>query len=67
MDPTYVAAIIASTVSIWLPLLLASVKNPASKVKLKRAVGPLRIAAQQIVHFCDSVDALPDEPPVSIP
>ena len=58
MDPSIIVAIISGTISSWLPVLVFSVKNPASKAKLKKSTPALRALAAQLLNFCDTVDNL---------
>ena len=58
MDSSIIIAILSSTINAWVPVLLASVKNPASKAKMKKASPALRAAGVQLVQLADQIDAV---------
>lgn len=57
MDPSIIIAIISSTINAWLPILVASVKNPASKAKLKKSVPALRAMADGIYALIATIES----------
>ncbi len=59
MDPSIIIAIVTSTINSWLPVLVASVKSPAAKAKLKKSVPAIRAAAQSLNNFADLVESTP--------
>ena len=61
MDPTIIIAIALASLNSFLPIILASVKNPASRAKMKKFVPQLRTAAQELIVIADAIDMAPNK------
>lgn len=58
MDPIVISAIIQGTIAAWMPVLLASVKNPASKAKMKKQAPTFRTIGAEFIALADAIDAV---------